>query len=59
MSFKDINSSMKEKQPLLRLINSYFKNVLDSQNLVEIGKNMQYYNPQKSQIIPRYKIKVL
>lgn len=45
MTFKDIDSSMKEKQPLLRLINSYFKNVLDSQNMIELGNNKQYYNP--------------
>ena len=39
MTFKDIDSSMKEKQPLIRLINSYFKNVLDSQKMIELGNN--------------------
>ena len=58
ISFEDLKGDKKCRLPILRMINSCFKQILKRKNFIEWGANKKYYNNQVFEKLPKHKITI-
>lgn len=58
INFSDLKGDKKCRLPILRMINSCFKQILKKRNFIEWGQNKKYYNNKVFEKLPKHNITV-
>ena len=58
LNFTDLKGNKNSRLPILRMINSCFKQILKKKNFIEWGQNKKYYNNKVFEKLPKHNITI-